>query len=389
MSRLRRVAIVLLVVALLAVAWEPTRVGIQTAVLLPNLLDAGPKPLTLFSEAPRRFPIEYRPASDGRDAEVAELWLPSWATAERQAGAVLLVLGVNNVGRNHAVVERVADGLARTGLAVLVPDSRMLLEGRLEAGEIEGVVLAFEVLAARPEVDPQRVGMAGFSVGGSLALLAAADPRIADDIRWVNAFGAYGDASTYLAAVSAHASRTEDGDEVAWSPSSLAREVYLRVMLDQVSDDADRAALEDGLGEAVLTDERPPVPDPELRASLDSAAARAIHDLMTAGSLADAERAIAALPGAGRAFIDAISPVWHVAGVRAQVYLMHDRADHHVPFAELGELSSAMDDAGVLRRSTAFRLFDHVQPDDVNLIAAAPELVKLLLHVRALMEESL
>jgi hypothetical protein len=46
-------------------------------------------------------------------------------------------------------------------------------------------------------------------------------------------------------------------------------------------------------------------------------------------------------------------------------------------------------DAGLLRGYTAFRLFDHVQPDDVDVLAAAPEIGKLLLHVRALLEESL
>jgi hypothetical protein len=43
----------------------------------------------------------------------------------------------------------------------------------------------------------------------------------------------------------------------------------------------------------------------------------------------------------------------------------------------------------VLEAHTEFRLFDHVQPDDLDLVAAAPELVKLLLHVRTLMEETL
>ena len=201
--------------AVIAVAWEPTRVGIQTAVLLPNLLDAGPKPLTVFSAEPQRSAVEYRPGTDDGEPELAELWLPSWAAPDRRAGAMLLVLGVNNVGRNHPVVERVADGLARTGVAVLVPDSRVLLEGRLEVGEVDGVVRAFELLAARPEVDPQRVGIVGFSIGGSLALLAAADPRIADEVQWVNAFGAFADASTYLASVAAHAYRTDDGSRGA------------------------------------------------------------------------------------------------------------------------------------------------------------------------------
>ena len=46
MGRLRRIGLVLLVVAVVAVAWEPTRVGLQTAVLLPNLLGADVKPLS-------------------------------------------------------------------------------------------------------------------------------------------------------------------------------------------------------------------------------------------------------------------------------------------------------------------------------------------------------
>ncbi len=301
---------------------------------------------------------------------------------------MLLVLGVNNVGRNHPVVARVADALARTGVAVLVPDSRLLLEGRLEAGEVDGVVRAFQLLAARPEVDPERVGIVGFSVGGSLALLAAADPRIADEVRWVNAFGAFADAATYLAAVSAHAHRGDDGEEVPWTPSPLAREIYLRFMLDQVPAAADREALDDSLGDAVLGAARPP-PDPELRASLESDVGRTIHDLLTARSLADAERAIDDLPAPSRAFIDAISPARHTGELRAAMHLMHETEDHHVPFVESRALASVLGETGLLRSHTEFRLFDHVQPDDVNFVAAAPELVKLLLHVRTLLEETL
>ncbi len=387
MRRLRRIALVLLVMVVALVAFEPTRVAIQTAVLLPNLLDAGPKPLNLFSEAPQRTAIEYRPGTGDNPGELAELWLPSWATAERQAGAMLLVLGVNNVGRNHPVVARVADGLARTGVAVLVPDSRVLLEGRLEVGEVDGIVRAFEVLAARPEVDSTRVGIVGFSVGGSLALLAAGDPRIADQVRWVNAFGAFADAGTYLAAVSAHAYAGDDGTDVPWIPSPLAREVYLAFMLDQVPDAADRAALASAFGEAIVAGERPE-PDGELRAALETTGARAIHDLLTAPDLAAALAAIEVLPADSAAFIDAISPVRHLA-VEAEVHLMHDTEDHHVPYVESRRLAEALASVGVLEAQSEFRLFDHVQPDDVDLLAAAPELVKLLLHVRTLLEESL
>ena len=109
MRRLRRIGLVLLVLAAIGVAWEPSRVAIQTAVMLPNLLDAGPKPLNLFSGQPERSSLPYRATEPGADPDLAELWLPSWASGDRPAGAMLLVFGVNNLGRNHPANERVAD----------------------------------------------------------------------------------------------------------------------------------------------------------------------------------------------------------------------------------------------------------------------------------------
>lgn len=388
MRLLRRVGLVVLAVVALLVACEPTRVGIQTAVLLPNLLDAGPKPLTLFSEEPRRSSLPYRTPDEGDDPDLAELWLPARASPARPAGAMLLVFGVNNLGRNHPTIERVADGLARTGVAVLVPDSRTLLEGRLEVGEIDGVVRAFELLASRPEVDRERVGIVGFSVGGSLALLAAADPRISGRIAWVNAFGAYADAETYLASVAGHAYIGPGGEPVPWTPTPLAREVYLRFVLDQVDHAGDRQALEEAFSAPILAGKRPAA-RPRLRIGLRTDAARTAHDLLTAQGLAEAATAIDGLPADSRHFIERISPSGELEHLEAPVHLMHEREDHHVPYVQSRRLADELAELGKLAEHTEFRLFDHVQPDDLDLAAAAPELVKLLLHVRALMEETI
>ncbi len=95
------------------------------------------------------------------------------------------------------------------------------------------------------------------------------------------------------------------------------------------------------------------------------------------------------MPAESLTFMDAISPLRHLDGLRADVHLMHETEDHHVPYVESRSLVEALEPGGLLVQHTEFRLFDHVQPDDLDLVAAAPELVKLLLHVRSLMEEAL
>lgn len=381
--RTRRFLLVLLILVVAVVAIKPARVAVQTLVMLPNLLDAGVKPLNVFSTAPSTQTLSYREASSG---DQADLWLPAGASAENRVGAMLLVFGVNNLGREHPAVQRVADALARTGVAVLVPDSATLLAGRLEVGEIDGVVRAFELLVERPEVDSERAGIVGFSVGGSLALLAARDERIVDRVRYVNAFGAFADARSYLASMAAHAYEL-DGEEVDWLPTPLAREVFVGFVLEAVADDDDRALLAEAYEERIIAGERPQ-PDPELEERL-TPSGRLMYRLLTARSLAEAREAIEALPAPTRAFMDAISPVRALDGLRAQVFVMHERDDHHVPFVESRRLADELEPLDLLARQSEFRLFDHVQPGDVNWVAATPELWKLLWHVHALMMETL
>ena len=101
MRWLRRIGLALLVLVIAMTAWEPTRVAFQTGVMLPSMLGAGPQPLPVFSETPQRLSLPYRPSAIAGEPDLAELWLPAWASAERPAGAMLLVFGVNNLGRNH------------------------------------------------------------------------------------------------------------------------------------------------------------------------------------------------------------------------------------------------------------------------------------------------
>jgi acetyl esterase/lipase len=380
--RLHLIAIGLLVVGVVLLAWKPARVAVQTTFLVPSILDAGPRPLDWLTAAPRRETIEWRAGPDGTP-DLADLWLPPSASADRPHGAILLVLGVNNVGREYPAVTRFAEALARTGVVVMIPDSRLLLSGRVAPEEVDGVVAAHRILAARPEVDGQRVGMVGLSVGGALALLAAADPRIADEVRWVNAFGSYADAPRFLASVMAGAYDGPDGNPVAWQPAQLARDVAAGLLLDLVDDPRDRVSLESAYVDPIRAGARP---DLDTTLDLRSAAARAVERLLVARDLHAAQSAVARLPDTAQATLDALSPRGHLDTLRARAFLMHDLSDAYVPYPESRALAAELGDRA---RLTEFRLFDHVEPKGIDLGAVAPEAWRLAWLIQSVLVETL
>ena len=73
-------------------------------------------------------------------------------------------------------------------LVMVVPFSTRLAAERIELVEIDALVGVFEYLEEQAYVDPERIGYMGLSVGGSLALLAAADERVAERVDYVVAF---------------------------------------------------------------------------------------------------------------------------------------------------------------------------------------------------------
>jgi len=380
------VALVLAVLIGAGLAWKPSRVTLQTLLVIPSLVDAGPQPLQLLAAPPQRITLPYR--SDPAVAtDLADLWLPVGASSDHRVGGMVLVLGVNNVGRGYPAVVRFTDAMARSGVAVLAPDSAGLLAGTLAPSETGGVVDAFRLLASRPEVDPSRVGLVGLSVGGSLALLAAGDSRIAGQVRWVNAFGAYADAGEYLAEVAAHATEVE-GRTLAWEPSALTRQVFARLLVTLIPDTADRDTLAATMRELVDSGRLPPL-DPDVATRLDSPQARAVYSLVTAGSLERARAVVASLPASVRDLLASLSPVRHLGPIRADVFVMYDTGDAYVPYSQSLALAGELRPLGRLARSTGFRLFDHVEAKGVDLVGAAPELWTLLWHVQAVLMETL
>ena len=240
--RLRRLLVGLLVIAVVATAAfvvvKPFRVSLLTVALVPELLNQGPRPLSALTPDPRRESIQYGSAVRDR----MDLYLPGTSPADLATPprypAVMLVLGVNPLPLDDERVIRTATAIARLGVVVAAPESDELRNWRLDPSEAPHLVEAFEAVAARPEVDPDRIGMAAFSVGAAIAMIAAADPRIADRVQWINAFGGFGDAETLLVE-SATRRMVVSGQERPWKMGNLARQMFLRTVVRLASTEAD------------------------------------------------------------------------------------------------------------------------------------------------------
>ncbi len=362
------------------------RVPLLALVLLPELFPDGPAgPLGWLGPAPQREEAVYWTAAG--TAVPADLYLPRSVLPPGRVlthrPGILLFVGIYTPKDDPRLVH-LAEALARAGSVVLVPESAAMLEGRLEPQEIDALVTAFSALLERPEVDPRRAGFVGFSTGGSLALVAAADPRIRDRVAFVNAFGSYADALTFLEAAVTHTIQL-DGRRLPWEPDEVTRTVLAQTLIEAVPHAEDRLALErmflpDGIAVA-------DVPPLSARAGLESGPARAVFDLLRRPPAEQVPRLLAELPVSLREGLRQMSPLAAATELRCAVYLMHDRDDRFVPVTESRRLAARLRELGHRDvRYTEFGLFEHVVPGRrLSLPALLAEFWKLYLHLLALM----
>jgi dienelactone hydrolase len=239
-----------------------------------------------------------------------------------------------------------------------VPDSTPLRELRVTPDEPRHLADAYLVLASREEVDPRRVGLAGFSAGASMAMLAAADTRIASDVGYVSAFGAYADAERLLADVASRTTLTSNGVK-AWQPDPGIRRDVLELMLVAIEDEPGIERLRELLPPIVAADTAPAGPDHAVAASLHGDA-RGVYLLFTAGDRAAAEAAVESLSAELREQLAGISPLTVQYDVETHVFLLHGLSDNAIPVEHADLLENAL--AGRVVRSTRFGTFGHEQP---------------------------
>lgn len=375
------VTLVILVVAGTAafVLVPPFATAVRTAGLLAELLELGVRPLSATTSAPRRVTTTYGSAP----ADRLDIYLPADASADGSRAAVVLSLGIHPLSLDHPDISRVAGGIARLGVVVAVPESSDLMESRVTDEEAGRLAEATLVVAARPEADPDRVGIAGFSAGASVALLAAADPRIADRLAFVSAFGGYADARTLLVDV---ATRTQewDGDVLAWTAEPYVRRDVTALLIGAIEPSPERDRVAALLAPIVESEDPPRGPDSAVLAEIEDPDVRAAYLLLTSASRIEAEAALATSSSALQRSLAAISPATRAGDLRTRVFLMHGESDSSIPISHARLMASALPQ-GRLARLTVFDLFQHVQPGQDGLtVDQLPDLWELYRYLHDL-----
>lgn len=304
-------------------------------------LASGPGSSRLAAQTPRpaRQAISFMTRGEKR---TADLYQPPQGTR----AAIVLVPGVAARGRRDARVVAIANTLARLDFTVLVPDMPGARHFRMRSSDVSEVADSFAWLASRPALAPPgHIGIAGFSYGAGPVLLAALQPDIRDQVRFVLAVGGYyslENVVTYLTTGYYHpeqpgATVTTATDRL--SPHPYSEAAFIRSNLDFLERSVDRGFFQDYAAYITgnLTDGDQPLP---ARLAPD---AQAFYELLTNHLPAQVPVLLDRLPPRMRNELEGINPAAHdLSDLQAEVILLHGRSDNLIPYTESITLAGAL-----------------------------------------------
>lgn len=290
----------------------------------------------------------------------ADLYLPPRARG-RRPGFVILH-GLTCTARAHQGLQRFARAVGASGHVVLVPEIPEWRELHIApALTIDTIRAAVRALHDRPEVDPERIGLLGFSFGATQALVAVTDPEVARLLRAVVAWGGYCDVGR-LFRFGITGDHELDGAAHHVAPDPYGRWIvagnYLTAVPGHEHDEAVAIALHDlarDAGRRGIPSYDPSL-DPvksRLRASLRPAQ-RALFDRLAPpadrADVSSAEnRSLAdALAAAALMTDPMLDPGPWLPRVDVRTLLAHGRDDRLIPFTETLRLARALPSDRVL-----------------------------------------
>lgn len=282
---------------------------------------------------------------------------------------VVVAHGIHYQGIDEARLVPFVRHLASSGLVVLTPELEDLADYRVTDTTVAVLRSSVDFLTRSPLVSREQVGLLGFSFAGGLSLVAAAEPGVAQKLRYVASVGGHHDLRRVLQFYVSNEVQTPEGvTELNAHEYGLVVLAYSHVeQLVPVEDvDVMRSALrawlqEDRDAALAWASQRTSAEADELFALLREQGLGQLRDRFER-ILSDNEERLAAL-----------SPRGNLSGVQVPVYLLHGKGDTVIPPSETQWADAEL--TGQEHGALVTPLIQHVEVASKPLMADKLELV--------------
>jgi hypothetical protein len=201
--------------------WIALRAAVRAAIFVTKMMPLRRSPADLVTRRPETLRVSIATVAGTVQASVYR---------PRSRGphpGVLATFGIVPPGVVDPRIAQMGEAFARAGFAALLYCSPNAGDLRLEPSDVAELVDAYDFFLHEPYVDASRSGFSGVCIGSAYALMAAADPRIRDRVRFVFAYAPYSSMRSLAVDI---ASGTRDVGDVRepWDVDPLTWKVYVR-----------------------------------------------------------------------------------------------------------------------------------------------------------------
>jgi dienelactone hydrolase len=319
-------SLIVIVVLAIILLTKPVQVGLRTVA---TMLDLGASYKRSVKVIPKNILISEVTYSCGERDIVADLYR---LNDQRRHSCLILAHGAIKDGKNDRALGFAGQSLARAGYVVLVPQLDNLSKFRLHQDDVEVLVASFQYLA-RQAFSNGKIGMFGVCISAPLALLAATEPDINQDVAVVSSWGGFYNINDWLQAVISE--RYIDGDAAKpWRPRTSLIEETPKWLIELLPDPSDRVCIEKMLrGNYTYS----------ANSNL-SPSGQAMYELLTNRDPERVKDLWAQLdPKIGQA-LDSLSPHTKIAQLKTKIAIIHTFTDDVIPWVESCKLAGAIED---------------------------------------------